>query len=164
MYSGNWKCVVKRCDASLLVLGCFQTWKCILEHMLYKFWLTYYKICLHGLRIFFLQCSLPSCSNKTPKNSCLWGKKLKCRKTDIIGHVPIFTRLQKVKYIIQNPTTGDHRGHAIKNSSCQKKLLKQYNCSDFTGKVADLVFLLRKETRVLFSQTKNNNILVGTLD
>lgn len=114
---------------------------------------------------FFLQCSLPSCPNKKkPKNSCLWGKKLKCRKTDIIGHVPIFTRLQKVKYIIQNPTTGDHRGHAIKNSSCQKKLLKQYNCSDFTGKVADLVFLLRKETRVLFSQTKNNNILVGTLD
>lgn len=91
---------------------------------------------------------------KKPKNSCLWGKKLKCRKTDIIGHVPIFTRLQKVKYIIQNPTTGDHRGHAIKNSSCQKKLLKQYNCSDFTGKVADLVFLLIKETRVLFSQTK----------
>lgn len=83
---------------------------------------------------------------------------MKCRKTDIIGHVPIFTRLQKVKYIIQNPTTGDHRGYAIKNSSCQKKLLKQYNCSDFTGKVADLVFLLRKETRVLFSQTKNNNI------
>lgn len=92
------------------------------------------------------------------------GEKLKCRKTDIIGHVPIFTRLQKVKYIIQNPTTGDHRGYAIKNSSCQKKLLKQYNCSDFTGKVADLVFLLRKETRVLFSQTKNNNNLVGTLD
>lgn len=91
---------------------------------------------------------------KKPKNSCLWGKKLKCRKTDIIGHVPIFTRLQKVKYIIQNPTTGDHRGYAIKNSSCQKKLLKQYNCSDFKGKVADLVFLLRKETRVLFSQTK----------
>lgn len=91
---------------------------------------------------------------KKPKNSCLWGKKLKCRKTDIIGHVPIFTRLQKVKYIIQNPTTGDHRGHAIKNSSCQKKLLKQYNCSDFTGKVADLVFLLIKKTRVLFSQTK----------
>lgn len=95
---------------------------------------------------------------KKPKNSCLWGKKLKCRKTDIIGHVPIFTRLQKVKYIIQNPTTGDHRGHAIKNSSCQKKLLKQNNCSDFTGKVADLVFLLIKETRVLFSQTKKTII------
>lgn len=156
--------MVKRCDASLLVLGCFQTWKCILEHMLYKFWLTYYKICLHGLRIFFCNALYLHARIKKPKNSCLWGKKLKCRKTDIIGHVPIFTRLQKVKYIIQNPTTGDHRGYAIKNSSCQKKLLKQYNCSDFTGKVADLVFLLRKETRVLFSQTKNNNNLVGTLD
>lgn len=114
---------------------------------------------------FFLQCSLPSCPNKKNQRTVVYeGKKLKCRKTDIIGHVPIFTRLQKVKYIIQNPTTGDHRGHAIKNSSCQKKLLKQYNCSDFTGKVADLVFLLIKETRVLFSQTKNNNILVSTLD
>lgn len=113
---------------------------------------------------FFLQCSLPSCPNKKTKEQLFMREKLKCRKTDIIGHVPIFTRLQKVKYIIQNPTTGDHRGYAIKNSSCQKKLLKQYNCSDFTGKVADLVFLLRKETRVLFSQTKNNNNLVGTLD
>lgn len=64
--------------------------------------------------------------------------------TSCIGHVTISTQLQKVKYIIQNPTDGDHRGHTIKNSSCQKKLFKTTQPFRLYGKTGRPCFLTDK--------------------